>query len=155
MPKTKIIFRTAYGEKLKVQLTTNDSRTEQSHKEECDINNILKQHNRTGQLDHVRSNEGIYDDFTEYDYQNSMNIIATANSMFEELPSQMRNKFENDPSKFLNFVHNEKNNEEMYEMGIKIRPKPIINEKNESVSKPASVASESASVNASQSAAQA
>ena len=150
MPKTKIIFRTAYGEKLKVQLTTIDARTEQSHKEECDINTILKKHNRTGQLDHVRSNEGIYDDFTEHDYQNSMNIIATANSMFEELPSQMRNKFENDPSKFLNFVHNEKNNEEMYEMGIKTRPEPISIEKTESVSEPTGNASESASVNASQ-----
>ena len=41
---------------------------------------------KTGVIDHLNKYEGRYDDHTGSDYQNAMNVIAEANTMFEELP---------------------------------------------------------------------
>jgi hypothetical protein len=53
-----------------------------------------------------------------------LNTVANANSMFEGLPSEIRNQFANDPAKFISFMDDENNNEQMYEMGLKQRPIP-------------------------------
>ena len=45
--------------------------------------------------------------------------------MFEELPSQIRKKFNNDPAQFLDFVQNENNKDALYEMGLALAPIPI------------------------------
>jgi len=123
-------FRSAYGEKLKVTLTTEDSRTEQCHKDECDINKIIAKYDRTGVLNHVNEFEAQYEDLTGLDYQTMLNTVANAQSMFEGLPSQIRNQFDNDPQKFISFMDDESNNEQMYEMGLKNRPipDPIVSE---------------------------
>ena len=47
-----------------------------------------------------------------------MQIVATANSMFQDLPSSIRNQFQNDPGQFLDFVQDPENLEEMREMGL-------------------------------------
>ena len=39
--------------------------------------------------------------------------------MFEELPATIRKKFENDPAKFLDFVNDERNADEMVELGLR------------------------------------
>ena len=132
MAKNDTKFRTAYGEKLKVTLTTNDARTEQCHKDECDINKIIAKYDKTGVLTHVNTFEAKYEDLTGLDYQTMLNTVAAANSMFEGLPSKIRNQFDNDPQKFITFMDDENNNEAMYEMGLKERPAPIVED--ESVS---------------------
>jgi hypothetical protein len=38
--------------------------------------------------------------------------------MFEDLPSSIRSRFENQPSQFLDFVHDENNLQEMQQMGL-------------------------------------
>lgn len=38
--------------------------------------------------------------------------------MFEDLPSQIRSRFENRPDKFLDFVNDENNQQEMVKMGL-------------------------------------
>jgi phage internal scaffolding protein len=59
---------------------------------------------------------------TGYDYQDAMNTVAAANSMFEGLPSAIRNQFDNDPAKFINFVDDEANADKLVEMGL-VKPK--------------------------------
>ena len=126
MSKKENKFRSAYGEKLKVVLTTGEGLTEQCHKDECDINKIIAKYDRTGVLNHVNEFEAQYGDLTGIDYQTMLNTVSEANSMFEGLPSQIRNKFENDPSKFLSFVDDENNYDAMVEMGIaKAKPVPV------------------------------
>ena len=124
MAKNENKFRSAYGEKLKVVLKTVDARTEQCHKDECDINKIIAKYDKTGVLTHVNSFEAKYEDLTGLDYQNMLNTVAAANSMFEGLPSKIRTQFGNDPQKFISFMDDENNNEAMYEMGLKERPIP-------------------------------
>jgi len=111
-------FRTAYGQKLRVAIATGDGLTEQNHKDETDINKIVRKYNKTGLIDHLNQFEKQYADMTGYDYQDAMNTIAAANTMFEGLPSAIRNKFDNDPAKFINFVDDEANADQLVEMGL-------------------------------------
>lgn len=112
------LFRSAYSPPVRYSFTTTDSRTEQSHKEECDINQILSKYIKTGVLAHQKQYAPQYGDYSSTDFHEAQNIIATAMSMFQELPSKVRNHFENDPAKFLDFASDENNNEAMAMMGL-------------------------------------
>jgi len=52
------------------------------------------------------------------DYQEAQNFIADANSAFENLSSDIRYKFDNDPAKLLEFLQHPKNKEEAIELGL-------------------------------------
>lgn len=113
-------FRTAYGEKLRVALSfpENSRWTKQSFKDECDINNVMNRYLSTGEMPVINQQAPQYLDVTGLDYQNAMEFVAGAQSLFNELPSLVRNKFANDPRLFLDFVSDEKNRPEMAEMGL-------------------------------------
>jgi len=116
-------FKTAYGPKQKVSLTfpENSRWTKQSFKDECDINLIMRRYMASGEMPVLNNNAPQYLDATGYDYQEAMQFIAGAKSLFGEMPSEIRNKFQNDPAQFLDFCSNEKNRPEMAEMGL-LRP---------------------------------
>lgn len=94
-----------------------DSKTTQEYGYCTDINNII---------------EGCYNPFVEepskvvegmqtFDpdaYQDSMFLIADAKSKFEELPSKIRERFQNNPRKLLEFVSNPENFDEGVKLGI-------------------------------------
>lgn len=108
-------------ERRRVQLDFSDSEslTEQCHKDSCDINNILGRAQRTGILEHVAASKGYYGTApTGDDFQRHQNIVAKAQSMFESLPSSIRNKFENNPAKYLDFMTQDKNYEAIKELGL-------------------------------------
>lgn len=90
----------------------------QSFKDECNINKIMAKFQRTGVLNHYAKHAPQYMDVPAIEYLDALTTIADANSMFEELPSTIRAKFENDPSKFLAFVQDPKNLEECRELGL-------------------------------------
>jgi len=127
--KLKPTFRSAYSDPQRVQFQTTDARTEQSHKDETDINQILAKYVKGELLEHRINHAQNYGDFTGADFQAAQNTIATANSMFEELPSSVRNRFQNDPAKFLDFVGDDKNHDEMVSMGLaKAKIEPVKDE---------------------------
>ncbi len=80
------------------------NRTEQSHKKACDVNQIMKRYIKTGVIDHVKENAPRYMDVPAIDYTEAMAMVASADSMFEELPAQARRHFNNDPAQFLEYV---------------------------------------------------
>jgi len=98
--------------------TKGQSMTRQSHKAECDINNIVNRFNKDGVITHLQKHGERYDDVTGADYKTWMDKIVSANHMFEELPSHVRNRFGNDPAAFLDFVQDEKNIKEMQKLGL-------------------------------------
>lgn len=103
--------------------TTGDSMTNQQFKEECDVNNILAKYKRTGLLSHVSRTQGQFGDFsTLEDYQTSLHKVMKAQESFGLLPSEVRNKFQNDPGKLVDFLADSKNDEEAYKFGLKIKP---------------------------------
>jgi len=106
--------------------TIGDSLTSQSHKEECDINSILKRWERTGVLEHAQRFEGHYGDFTSIpDFHQAQNAIIQAREMFMTLPAKTRKRFGNDPGEFLDFVSDPENKAAMQDMGL-LEPEAVI-----------------------------
>lgn len=89
----------------------------QEFAEEADINRIMSRYTETGMVPEAIT--GTYGDFSEsVDFHQAQNILARADAQFSSLPADVRARFENDPAKFLDFVHDEKNLEELQELGL-------------------------------------
>lgn len=118
----KIQFRHAYSPQQRVQITfPAQGRTKQEFKDESDINQIMARYMRTGLIDNVTTKLPQFADVQGQDFYEAMQIVAESKTLFEELPSKIRTEFENDPGKFLDFVHNPENRPRMAEMGL-LRP---------------------------------
>lgn len=102
-------------------------RTKQSAEAETNINNIIARFKKTGQLTHISSALGAYRDLSGLpDMHAAMNIVANAQSMFEELPAAIRKRMGHDMGNFLPFIDDPKNLEECIDMGLlpeSLRPK--------------------------------
>lgn len=97
------------------------ARTKQQFVEQCDINNILKQFKKTGQITHIAENraKGVYADLPDpIEFQDSMNLVIQAEASFASLPSKVRSRFENDPAQFLAFMADPANVKEAIAMGL-------------------------------------
>lgn len=98
------------------------SLTEQAHANDVDINQIMAKAKRGEHSDYIREHEGHYMDATSVDFYEAQIVVAESKSLFEDLPSEIRNKFKNDPGKFLDFVQDPENLEEMYDLKLANRP---------------------------------
>lgn len=94
------------------------SLTQQHQKDEADINMIVKRFGLTGQLpSNIRMPS--YGDFTDViDYQSAMNAVKAAEESFMAMPAYVRNRFNNDPAKFVEFCSDEKNKDEAIKLGL-------------------------------------
>lgn len=111
--------RSAYGKKTPVRITTKrPSRTKQGHKAETDINSIMARFQRTGMLEFVNKHEPQYGDVSQIDFQSSMETVIRAREMFADLPSKVRDRFDNDPSELLEFLENPANRAEAVLLGL-------------------------------------
>lgn len=109
------------------ELVDKVSMTKQEFIKDCDINNIIKQFSQTGMLNHVRANQamGMYADLPDnLDFQNSMNLVRQAEDAFMTLPSKIREQFGQDPARFLAFVEDPANGDELIKLGLRERPTP-------------------------------
>ncbi|AXH75075.1 MAG: internal scaffolding protein [Microviridae sp.] len=109
-----------YSTKLRVSLSfpENSPYTKQEFKDECDINILMNQYMNTGEMPNINERAPQYLDVSGIEFQESMQFVAGAQTLFNELPSILRNRFNNDPSLFLDFVHNPANRQEMAELGL-------------------------------------
>lgn len=116
----KNVFNTAYGSKdLKVRINfPEQGRTKQSHKKECDVNQIMMQFRKTGVIAHRNEHEPKYDDHSGISFTEAMQIVTESQQMFEDLPSHIRKRFSNQPEQFLDFVQDPQNNAELIKMGL-------------------------------------
>lgn len=102
----------------------NQQMTKQSHKAECDINNILSQFKKTGIINHITQQQPTYTDLPDnLDYQNSLHLLQTAEDAFATLPSVVRRYFDNDPGEFLAAFSNPAMEDKLREFGL-LDPKP-------------------------------
>ena len=101
------------------------SRTQQQFKEECDVNNILRNYVNTGVLTHTSDIPPVFGDFSQMpeDYGEALALIAKSKEQFEMLPSEVRERFDNKPVNLVNFLQDEKNREEAVKLGLVNAPK--------------------------------
>ncbi len=108
----------------RVRLAAGSGGAKQAFANECDINQIMAKYQKTGAVAHVAKHIGEYNFATSATFHDAMNIVAKANSLFEELPSKIRNLCKNDPATFLDFVQDEANADELVELGLANAPIP-------------------------------
>lgn len=108
-------------------LTCEDVTLTQQHpKDECDINNILRQFNITGQLPN-QPLQPRYGDFSGIgDYHSALNQIIATQDEFMALPANIRSRFQNDPAELIEFLENKDNLEEAISLGLVERKEEVV-----------------------------
>lgn len=106
---------------------TEESLTEQSHAAACDINNIVARAVKSQYIPYSETalKTAFYGDVTNAprDFMEAQNYVLRVQEVFDGLPSELRERFDNEPSKFVKFVENPKNRAECIQMGL-IAPEP-------------------------------
>lgn len=107
--------------------------TDGSQAAELDVNQIIRRAQKSGILPGADI-ERVYADVSySKDYHSALNIILQANKQFMGLEAELRARFDNDPAKFMDFMHDPKNVEEMISLGLAERreaptPQPAASE---------------------------
>lgn len=118
-PKNSITqLQHSIKQKHSLKFPLNSPHTRQEFKEESDINTIMSRYMRTGELPHVNSVAPQYFDASGIDFQTHMEAVASAKSLFAQLPSHVRARFFNDPGQFIDFCGEEGNRSELAHMGL-------------------------------------
>lgn len=101
---------------------TGETRTEQSHRDEVDINKIVARARR-GILPRFSGVQPNYGDFSSgQDYMDVAMRVADARSDFEHLPADIRKMFGNDVAAMIEFMADPDNREEAEELGLIAKP---------------------------------
>lgn len=104
----------------------NPSRTLQSMAKECDINVIMSKYWKNGLVTHVNAAKAQFADLpSDLDFKASMDLVLEATNSFQALPGQLRAKFDNDPAKFLAFVDDPSNIDELVTLGL-AEKRPVV-----------------------------
>lgn len=118
-------FRTAYGPKRRSRLGPFEpTKTKQSFKNECDINNIMAKFQKTGVITHLNQNSAQYGFAPAVDFSTALQLVAAAREQFAGLPSKVRARFNNDPGEFLAFCEDPDNRTEAAVLGLLDKPDP-------------------------------
>ncbi|AXH77462.1 MAG: internal scaffolding protein [Microviridae sp.] len=128
MSKIKVYSRFDRPEVKGITCTAEEGKTQQSFKEECDINTIVETYSKTGLWGNSMrpaTSQPMFGDFAEVpDFVESQRIIAQAKEQFEALPARLRKRFNHDPAELLRFVGDEANAEEAILLGIATKKEP-------------------------------
>lgn len=122
------------------------SQTLQSFKDDADINCIIARFQNTGVLVDPTVPVSRTPQFGDYsdmpDYQTAQNVIIAAKNAFDALSSKIRERFNNDPAAYFEFVRSLKEGSEEYVEAINLG---IINKRLDSTHEVPAGASESGS----------
>lgn len=113
--------------------------TQQSFANEVDVNQIVARALKTGILGDplsIQRRQEIFGDFSEIgSYQDALNRVINAQKAFDELPADIRSRFNNEPGLLMEFLSNPGNRDEAIKLGLIVSDKD--KEKLEKKSKPA------------------
>ncbi len=108
------------------QLKFGPSRTKQEFTKEADINVIMARYVKTGQLpqEALEKRNAQYADFSEIgSFHELQTKVVEAQQSFEQLPHEIRTRFDNDPGKLMDFIADPDNRQEAQDLGI-VNPDP-------------------------------
>lgn len=111
------------GEKPGIKFT-DPSATLQSFKDDADINCIIARYENTGVLVDPAvpvSRTPEFGDFSDMpDYQTAQNVLVSANNAFYALPSNIRERFGNDPAVYFQFVQSLEKGSDDYDEAVRL-----------------------------------
>lgn len=119
MEKKKRTVRSfANPPKRESQKMGGDMLTQQHMGEETNINNIMDKYRKTGTLP-VATGKPLFGDFSNgMEFADAQMNIIRAQEEFDELPANIRSKFNNNPADLLDFVADEENRDEAEKLGL-------------------------------------
>lgn len=120
MPTAKTAIKNHFSPSEKVVSPKGVKKAKQEFKEDADLNSIMRKFQKTGAIDHAKMHQGSYGIASPVQLHEAMNLVTKADSMFNDLPSSVRNRFQNSATQFLEFVQNADNIEEARELGISL-----------------------------------
>lgn len=124
------------GAKRVTFYTDGPSDTDQSFKDDCDVNVIIDKFTKTGHLTHLAKHQGFYQDVSEYrDLAESMQVVTEAQAAFDALPAELRSRFSNSPVQMVNFLDDPRNDQEAIALGLKIQIKAEPTEQTQDIPK--------------------
>jgi len=98
--------------------------TEQHHKNEANINNIVGKYNKTGLL--PQANGAFFGDVSNvHSYTDCLDCLRDSEEYFKSLPSVVRKRFRNSPEELCEFLLDSNNREEAVKLGL-LRPEATI-----------------------------
>lgn len=113
------------GKKPVVDCSKDKGFTVQADREDADINKIIQRFEKSGQQARVNSKEPFYGDVSDIgDLAESLMKVQKAQELFMEYEWPIRERFDNDPSKFVEFLEDEGNRKEAEELGI-VQKRPV------------------------------
>lgn len=107
-------------EKFGLDFSNSVSLTRQEFADECDVNNLMAQYEKTGILPSaVNNNVPQYLDVTDIpDYRETLDMLNEASAAFMALPAVVRKEFDNDPIQFVEFARDPENLPQMRTWGL-------------------------------------
>lgn len=100
--------------------------TDQSDKNTCDVNYIMKNYAKTGMLSHVTNKIAKYQDNTQVpQLETAFKIVSEAVDAFSALPADIRKLMDNDPSQLETFLQKEEYSEILIKHGLKKRKEVV------------------------------
>lgn len=110
-----------YGEREVGGIDTGEeSKVWQASKDETDVNVIMANYARTGNLTHTNNRPPMYGDFSqEVDLQTAFKIVENAKLGFNQMPPEARFLAGNDPVRFVQMIMNPENREAFEKAGIR------------------------------------
>lgn len=117
-------FKTAYSPSADDPgVETGPGITEQHHQESCDINYILDRYTQTGYLPPSKV-EPMFADTAELgDFLETQLKVKEAEAAFNSMDARVRQRFNNSPEQFMEFIHDPKNIPEAIKLGL-VNSKP-------------------------------
>ena len=115
------VFRSGFASK---DFSGDKGFTVQSNRDAADINKIVARLEKGAAIDRLSLKEPFYGDVSGFtDLAKSMEIVLKANALFMDYPAELREKFDNDPRKFVSYFQDPNNIPEAIELGLAL-PKP-------------------------------
>jgi len=87
----------------------DDGRTKQCFKDDCDIDKIMTRFSQTGTISHLTKWEGVYADFSDFDFQEQTQMLTRGREIFDDLPAELRQEFGQSPARFFAYVNDPAN----------------------------------------------
>lgn len=101
---------------LRPEKVYDDGRTQDTYKDETDINRIMARARNGATITHLAKHQARYGDFSDFDFFENQQKIVMGRQVFDDLPSETRKEFGNDPTKFFSFVNDPANKDRLSEL---------------------------------------
>lgn len=107
------------GKRPVVDCSKDKGFTVQADRDDADINKIISRFEKTGTVMRMNRREPFYGDVSEFGgLAEAIMMVNEADELFMQMDANVRERFDNDPVRFVEFLADEKNYDEALKLGI-------------------------------------